>query len=108
MIIAMVTISRDNPCLYITAVCKDRLPVFRSDALKVIACQSFADARESGQFSIFAYVIMPDHIHIITGGELKPSKVLQFIKGVSANHIIKYLKEMGYQSSLEKLSHSER
>jgi putative transposase len=104
----MTMISRDIPCLYITAVCKDRLPVFQTDRLKLVACQSFADARVSGQFSIFAYVIMPDHIHIVTGGELKPSKVLQFIKGVSANHVIKYLKEGDYQSSLEKLKHAER
>jgi REP element-mobilizing transposase RayT len=104
----MVTISRDTPCLYITAVCKDRLPVFRTDVLKKVVCQAFSDARSSGEFSIFAYVIMPDHIHIITDGRIKPSQVLRFIKGVSAHHVIKYLKEGGYQSSLDKLAQAER
>ena len=28
------TVSIDNPCLFITAVAKDRLPVFRTDAIK--------------------------------------------------------------------------
>src|SRR5882724_8781095 len=104
----MVTISRDKPCLYITAGCNDRLPVYRTDALKTVVCQAFANARISGKFSIFAYVIMPDHIHMVTGGELKPSETLRFIKGVPANHVIKYLKEGGHTSSLEKLIHEER
>jgi hypothetical protein len=34
----MTTISRDQPCLYITTVARDRLPVFRTDAMKDVAC----------------------------------------------------------------------
>ncbi|HEY8185590.1 MAG TPA: hypothetical protein VIF64_05955 [Pyrinomonadaceae bacterium] len=54
-------ISRDTPALYITAVAKDRLPVFRTDAIKIITCNALNEARESGGFSIYAYAIMPDH-----------------------------------------------
>jgi hypothetical protein len=32
----MHTISRDTPGLYITAVAKDRLPVFRTDAIEIM------------------------------------------------------------------------
>ena len=36
----MLHISRDNPCFYLTSVAKDRLPVFRSEALKVVTCNA--------------------------------------------------------------------
>ena len=99
----MVTISRDTPCLYLTAVAKDRLPVFRTDALKKVACDALSEARQSGSFFIFAYVIMPDHLHVLTDGARKTSDVLRFTKGITSHRIIGYLKEQGYESSLEKL-----
>ncbi|MEW6210499.1 MAG: transposase [Acidobacteriota bacterium] len=104
----MATVSRDTPCYYITAVCKDRLPVFRADAFKELACRAIDEARTSGKFALFAYVIMPDHIHLITDSARKASDTLRFIKGISSHRIIEYLKEQGYESSLEKLRHEER
>jgi putative transposase len=106
--IPMTTISRDAPCLYLTAVCKGRLPVFRTDAFKDIACRAFAEARTSGGFALFAYVIMPEHIHAITDGARKASDTLRFIKGITSRRVIGYLKERGYESSLEKLRHGEK
>jgi putative transposase len=104
----MATISRDTPSLYITAVCKDRLPVFRKAEMKELACVALDEARTSGKFLVFAYVMMPDHIHIITDGEKKPSTVLRFVKGIIGHRIIEYLKAHGFESSLEKLRHQER
>jgi REP-associated tyrosine transposase len=104
----MATISRDTPCLYITAVCKDRLQVFRTDMLKQIACLALDEARTSGGFALFAYVIMPDHIHVITDGARKSSDTLRFIKGIMSRRAIGYLKEHGYEASLEKLRHQEK
>ena len=101
--IPVVTISRDSPCLSITAVTKDRLPVFRTDAIKAILCAGLDEARRSGGFLIFAYVIMPDHLHIITSGARKPADTLRFIKGVASHRIIQHLKEGGFDRSLEKL-----
>ena len=53
------TISIDNPCLFITAVAKDRLAVFRTDAMKMITCAAIDEARNSSGFLLFAYVVMP-------------------------------------------------
>src|SRR5947207_13808577 len=78
----MHTISRDTPALYITAVAKDRLPVFRTDPIKVITCKALDEARSSGGFAIYAYVLMPDHFHAITDSVLKPSKVIQYLNGI--------------------------
>lgn len=52
-------ISRDTPALYLTAVTKDRLPVFRTDAICSIACCALCEARVSGDFALLAYVLMP-------------------------------------------------
>jgi hypothetical protein len=64
----MATISRDNPCLFITSVACNRLPVFRTDALKSVACRALDEARRSGGFALFAYVIMPEHLHAASHG----------------------------------------
>ncbi|MGQ0761300.1 MAG: REP-associated tyrosine transposase [Acidobacteriota bacterium] len=96
-------ISRDIPALYLTCVAKDRLPVFRTEALALVACAALHEARTSGGFSIYAYVIMPDHLHTTTDSALKPSKVLQYINGIISRRVIDYLKERGHNASLRKL-----
>ena len=79
----MHTISRDSPCYYLTSVAKDRLPVFRMNEMKLVTCAALDEARRSGKFLLYAYVIMPDHIHVITDSTLSPSRTLQFINGVA-------------------------
>jgi REP element-mobilizing transposase RayT len=96
-------ISRDTPALYLTAVAKDRLPVFRTDTIKTIACRALDEARTSGGFAIYAYVIMPDHFHALTDSFLKPSKTLQYLNGIISRRVIDHLKEHGHNASLLKL-----
>jgi putative transposase len=100
-------ISPNSPAYYLTSVAKDRLPVFRRDALKSVVCAALNEARRSGEFLILAYVIMPDHFHVVTDGEKKASFVQRFINGITARRVIDYLKREGYNSSLEKLKHEE-
>lgn len=99
----MIKISRDNPCLYLTSVAKDRLPIFQSDKIKQLACSALHEARTSAGIFIFAYVIMPDHLHLITDGSRKSSEVLRYTNGIMAKRVIDYLKENNFTSSLEKL-----
>jgi REP element-mobilizing transposase RayT len=96
-------ISRDTPALYSTSVARGRLPVFRTEAIKIVACNALDEARKSGGFAIYAYVIMPDHIHTLTDSPLKPSKILQYINGLIAHRVIDYLKEHSHNASLQKL-----
>jgi len=100
-------ISRDSQALYITIVAKDRLPIFRTDTLKNLACQAINEARNSGGFLLFAYVIMLDHMHLLTNCPDKSADVLRYIKGITGRRVIDYLKEKGFNSSLEKLRHEE-
>src|SRR5689334_14642080 len=98
----MFTVSKDTPCFYLTSVTKDRLPVFRKDEICEITCKAIDNARTSGNFLIFAYVIMHDHLHIITSNDKESKIILQFINGNISRHVIDYLKERGYESSLAK------
>src|SRR6266508_2703841 len=100
-------LSRDSQALYITIVAKDRLPVFKTDAIKLVSCQALNEARESGGFLIFAYVIMPDHMHLLTDCPNTSADVLRYLKGLTGRRVVDYLKEHDYQSSLAKLRHEQ-
>ena len=95
----MHTISRDAPGYYLTSVAKDRLPIFRTDEIKLIACAALNEARKSGKFALYAYVIMPDHLHVITDSILRASKTLQFINGITSRRIIDSLLEPSFEKS---------
>jgi putative transposase len=100
-------ISPNSPAYYLTSVAKDRLPVFRLDKMKSIISSAINEARNSGGFLILAYVIMPDHLHVITDDEKKANLVQRFINGIISRRVIDFLKEHNYQSSHEKLRHEE-
>ena len=101
-------ISRDNPAYYLTSVAHNRLPVFQTDKLKTITCNALDEARKSAKILIFAYVIMPDHVHLITDSSRKISEVLRYTNGITARRVIGYLKEQNLAGSLAKLRHEER
>ncbi len=96
-------ISRDSPCYYLTSVSRDRLPIFQTDEIKTITCKALDEARNSGRFALYAYVIMPDHLHVICDSARSSSDTLRFINGIIGRRVIDYLKQRGYESSLQKL-----
>jgi len=89
-------------------VARNRLPVFKTDIIKNITCQALDEARNSGKFLIFAYVIMLDHVHLLTNQPKTSADVLRYIKGITGRRVIDYLKEKKYERSLAKLQHEER
>lgn len=98
--------SPDTPAYYLTTVTKDRLQVFRRQDMKAIACNALNEARQSCGFLIFAYVIMPDHLHVVTDSEKRSRVLLRFINGIIGRRIIDFLKQ-GYPASLQKLRRQE-
>ena len=99
----MHVISRDSPCYYLTSVPAHRLPVFRKDELKIVTCKALEEARKSGGFAIYAYVIMPDHFHVITDSVRSSADTLRFINGIVGRRVIDYLKEHNYEASLTEV-----
>jgi REP element-mobilizing transposase RayT len=78
------------------------------EAIKKIVCAALDEARQSGGFAILAYVIMPDHLHIMTDGARKASDTLRFINGITSHRVIGYLKEKGHKISLAKLKDTKK
>jgi REP element-mobilizing transposase RayT len=103
----MFRISKDSPAYYLTSVANDRLPAFQKARLKELICRALNEARTSAQLLIFAYVIMPDHMHMLLGSERKPSEVLRYVNGISGRRVINYLKENGFESSLKKIERQQ-
>jgi putative transposase len=101
-------ISQDSPVLYITLVTNDRLPVFKSEQMKEVLCRAMDEARKSAGFLLFAYVIMKDHVHLLTSRPSTTSDVLRVLKGLTARRVIDYLKANNYFDSLAKLQHQEQ
>lgn len=101
-------ISRDTPAYYLTCVTHNRLPIFQTDKVKEIVAKALDEARKSAGILIFAYVIMPDHKHILTDNFREMKDVLRYVNGISAKRVIDYLKENGFESSLKKLRIQER
>ena len=99
----MFKISRTTPAYYLTSVAHNRLPIFQTDKVKEVVCKALDEARKSGGFLIFAYVVMPDHNHLITDNAKSTSQTLRYVNGVVAKRVIDYLKENGYESCLAKL-----
>jgi REP element-mobilizing transposase RayT len=65
----MFRISKDSPVYYLTSVATKRLCVFQTDRLKKLVCDAMDEARTSASLLLFAYVVMPDHIHALIGSE---------------------------------------
>jgi REP element-mobilizing transposase RayT len=104
----MFQVSRDNPAYYLTSVAHNRLPIFQKDKIKQIVCNAFDEARRSGGIKIFAYVIMPDHTHLLTDSPRPINEVLRYMNGISAKRLIDHLRSNGFESSLAKLRIRER
>lgn len=99
----MFRIAKDTPAFYLTSVAKDRLPLFRTDTIARITCDAIDEARDSANFLIFAYVIMYDHIHLVTDSHRKSKDIHRFVNGIVSRRVIDHLKENGYAESLTKL-----
>lgn len=99
----MFRVSKDSPVYYLTSVTNNRLPVFRTGALKDIVCDALNEVRTSAGLLLFAYVIMADHLHALIGSDRKPSEVVRFVNGITARRVIDFLKEPRFEVSLLKL-----
>lgn len=68
---------------FITAVAANRRRLFQTDANANLLLQLFNDDRAKGRYQLHAFVLMPDHIHVLlTPAEnVSLEKAVQFIKG---------------------------
>ena len=68
---------------FITAVTANRRRIFQTDANANRFLQVINDDRAKGRYQLHAFVLMPDHIHLILtpAPDVSIEKAMQFIKG---------------------------
>ena len=96
-------VSRDTPAYYHTSVAKDRLPIFRTETFARMTCDAIEEARRSGGFLLFAYVLMPEHLHVVTDSRKESKDIHRFINGIVSRRLLDHLKTSGHSDSLRKL-----
>jgi putative transposase len=104
----MFRLSKDSPAYYLTSVTNKRLPVFKTSIIKDVVTKALDETRNSADLLLFAYVVMPDHLHLLLGTDRKPSEALRYVNGITSRRVIDYLKQEGYERSLEKLKHIDK
>lgn len=96
--------TEENISHYLTFVAFKRVPIFKSHVVCQLFIDSLLEIREKHPFKLIAYVIMPDHVHLIVNPlNCDIELVGKELKGISARKIIDWLKENGHLSSLDKL-----
>jgi REP-associated tyrosine transposase len=51
---------------------------------------------------------MPDHLHLVTDGTLRPSETARSVNGILSRRVIGYLRDHGFPTSLAKLRTAEK
>ena len=102
----------DEDCSYfITSSIVGKLPLFRDQKIIAMITDGLAFLIKDRNIQIYAYVIMPDHIHLIAEGK-ELSKHVSSFKSFSARQIIDYLISQGRTHELStfrnlKLAHKK-
>src|SRR3990172_9033730 len=72
----------NQPC-FVTSVTRDRRPVFRNPTAAELVVRELGQLRDELSSLLLAYVVMPDHIHLIVvpGAAADLSRIMQSLKG---------------------------
>ena len=92
---------------FVTGNVNKRRPIFHDPAMARALLEECQKHRAERSCKLIAFVVMPDHFHLISDSEKKPAKVLQFVNGIVSRRVIDFLKQHGHGSSLKKLQHEE-
>ena len=68
-----------------------------------MTCDAIEEARRSGGFLLFAYVLMPEHLHVVTDSRKESKDIHRFINGIVSRRLLDHLKTSGHSDSLRKL-----
>jgi len=93
---------------FITASAIQHAHIFRRKVIKRILLNSLNIGRILGQYELFAFVIMPNHIHIIVRclEDHKPGDIVREFKKATANLILRHYEAEDNQAALTFLATS--
>ena len=82
---------------FLTFSCYQSLPLFANDAIKAMFVEVLDAIRKEMRFRLYAWVIMPNHVHLLLLPSLPDypiSKILKKLKGVFANIVLQRWQEL--------------
>ena len=88
---------------FVTMTVVNWLPVFSSRATAEILLDSLRYLQEQQRMTLYAYVIMENHAHVVSAAEQLGKEIGNF-KSYTARKIIDRLTEMGAVNALDRLS----
>lgn len=92
---------------FVTARTSRRIRLFLHDALCRAFLAALSQLRRDHPFQLFAYVLMPDHVHLLVRPfDGRISGLMQKIKSLSARRLIESLKASGNSGLLAALKKS--
>lgn len=95
-----------NHLYFITASTIGHALIFRRDVIKRILVDSLNTGRILGQYELFAFVIMPNHIHWIVRciAPIRPDAVVREYKKATAHLILRHFECEGNETALTHLA----
>lgn len=90
-------VERPNQARYLTFSCYGRRSLFRNDAIKALFGEYLRSSREEFLFRLIAWVVMPEHVHLLLVPQLPEhpvSEVLREMKKRFASRVIARWREL--------------
>ena len=101
---------KEYQCFFVTTTSKDWLSLFIDDKYYHLICDSLRFVNKQYKASIMAYVIMPNHLHIIVYFKFdnKLSDYMRDFKKFTSGEIRRMLEKDGHINLLNKLRYDHR
>src|SRR5258708_6510965 len=97
-------IDKQNGAYFLTFTVVEWMPVFQTNAYKLILCDSLNFCIKEKGLEIFAYVLMDTHMHLLAASNKNHlSDIVRDFKKFTSSEIIRPLKEENSESSNEIL-----
>ncbi len=79
----------DGRARFVTFSTFDRLPLFQNDAIKDRFAESLAAARKRENFELYAWIVMPEHVHLLIRSTAQPlAPILAGLKSGFAKSVL--------------------
>ncbi len=94
----------------LTFSCYSRMPLLTDDVWRELLCRSIDTAIDRWQFRLVAFVLMPEHVHLLVYPTVTPVKIDRLLSAIKQPYSvrIKRLLEADYSPLLERLTVQER
>ena len=80
---------------FVTVCCDGRRPVFSDPKLANLAVEILLGTAEKASFSVHAYSVMPDHVHVLVGGFVENCDLLGFMSAFKQKTGFAFKKSLG-------------